>query len=100
MIKSPSISKLFVIFRGAFVYKYDFLGSRTDKNKPFYIDGINVSTKQWYTTGNCVTVFDIKSNHEYIFSEYYIYKDDTSKVIFAAGALINGKEAFYIRVDK
>ncbi len=77
------------------MHNYKFVGIRENTNEAFYIDGVNISSKEWYSTGVCVAIYCEKDKNSYVFSEYYVKKSTNEKMIFVAGKLKNSGEAFY-----
>lgn len=81
------------------MFGYKFVGIRENKNNIFYIDGINISGKTWFSTGKCITVQDEKSKEYFIISEYYLKISEKQKLYFAAGYTNEHKEAIYARFN-
>lgn len=78
--------------------KYEFVGIRENDYDVFCIDGIDITSARWRSTGNCVAVVDPKAQQPYSFTEFYIERDFGSRLIFAQGFFSNGKEAFFQKV--
>lgn len=81
------------------MYHYKFIGFRKNKSDIFYIDGVNISDKTWFSTGRCVTVKGNKNNDYHLASEYYAKIEDKQKLYFAVLNTEENKEAIYIRVS-
>jgi hypothetical protein len=77
--------------------KFNFVGFRDDKQDVFCIDGTDVSSMQWNSLGECVTVADPRTNKPYTFTVYSIKREFGDDLIFACGEFLNGREAFFIK---
>lgn len=75
--------------------RYEFVGTREREYDVFCIDGVDITSSKWRSTGNCVTVVDPKTGKTYSFTEYYIERLLGDNLFFAQGYFGNGKEAFF-----
>lgn len=78
--------------------RYEFVGTRGNDYDVFCINGVDVTSAKWRSTGKCVMVVDPKTKQTYSFTEFYIERDFGSDLVFAQGYFSNGKEAFFEKI--